>query len=170
MARSAASLPLMKPLRWRGLTPGERAICAEVFAASLDPRRVRLLSLPVWPRPFVPGGGLVVWPAVSAAADFADAPLWLRSVLVHELVHVWQAQNGVFLPIAKLKAGDGRAAYAYDLQDGRDFSQLNIEQQAMVVQHAYLAAGGGAAPYESQAYARILAAWPGGLGARPRAI
>lgn len=170
MARPAASLELMKPLRWRRLTPGERAICAEVFAASLDPDRVRILSLPVWPRPFVPNGGLVVWPAASAPADFADAPIWLRSVLVHELVHIWQAQNGVFLPFAKLKAGDGRAAYAYDLRDGREFSQLNIEQQAMVVQHAYLAAGGAAAPYESQAYARILAAWPGAIGRRPRSI
>ena len=97
-------------------------------------------------------------------ADFSDAPLWLRSVLIHELTHVWQAQKGVFLPLAKLKAGDGQAAYAYDLADGRNFSQLNIEQQAMVVQHAYLAAGGGAAPYDTQAYARILEAWPGRLG------
>ena len=139
-------------------------MCADVFGDGLDVGKVRLFSLPLWPRPFVPNGRLVVWPSASAMADFAEAPLWLRSVLVHELTHVWQAQTGVFLPLAKLKAGDGRAAYAYDLADGRNFSQLNIEQQAMVVQHAYLAAGGGAAPYDTQAYARILEAWPGGLG------
>ena len=112
----------------------------------------------------------MVWPAASALADFSTAPLWLRSVLVHELVHVWQAQQGVFLPFAKLRAGDGRAAYAYDLADGRPFSQLNIEQQAMVVQHAYLAAGGGASPYDSKAYAGILEAWPEPLGRRPRTL
>lgn len=106
----------------------------------------------------------MIWPAASALVDFSSAPLWLRSVLIHELTHVWQAQTGVFLPLAKLRAGDDRAAYAYDLDDGRNFSQLNIEQQAMVVQHAYLAAGGGAAPYDTQAYARILAAWPNGVG------
>ena len=139
-------------------------MCADVFGDGLDVGKVRLFSLPLWPRPFVPNGRLVVWPSASAMADFAEAPLWLRSVLVHELTHVWQAQTGVFLPLAKLKAGDGQAAYAYDLADGRNFSQLNIEQQAMVVQHAYLAAGGGAAPYDTQAYARILEAWPGGLG------
>ena len=44
-----------------------------------------------------------MWPAASALADFSVAPLWLRSVLVHELVHVWQAQQGVFLPFAKLQ-------------------------------------------------------------------
>ena len=139
-------------------------MCADVFGDGLDVGKVRLFSLPLWPRPFVPNGRLVVWPSASAMADFTEAPLWLRSVLVHELTHVWQAQTGVFLPLAKLKAGDGRAAYAYDLADGRNFSQLNIEQQAMVVQHAYLAAGGGAAPYDTQAYARILEAWPGRLG------
>lgn len=151
-------------MRWRPLTPGERELCVQVFGEGLDPARVRIFSLPLWPRPFVPNGRIVVWPAASALADFAEAPLWLRSVLVHELVHVWQAQTGVFLPFAKLKAGDGRAAYAYDLGDGRKFSQLNIEQQAMVVQHAYMAAGGGAAPYDTQAYARILEAWPGRIG------
>ena len=139
-------------------------MCADVFGDGLDVGKVRLFSLPLWPRPFVPNGRLVVWPSASAMADFTEAPLWLRSVLVHELTHVWQAQTGVFLPLAKLKAGDGRAAYAYDLADGRNFSQLNIEQQAMVVQHAYLAAGGGAAPYDTQAYARILEAWPGRIG------
>lgn len=167
MARSAASLSRMQPLRWRRLTTGERELCDEVFGPALDGARVRLFSLPVWPRPFVPGAGLVVWPAASALADFSQAPLWLRSVLVHELVHVWQAQSGVFLPFAKLKAGDGPAAYAYDL-DGAPFAELNIEQQAMIVQHAYLAAGGGAAPFDCSAYARILGAWPGRLGARPR--
>lgn len=160
----------MPPLRLRRLTAGERDLCGEVFAGGLDPDRVRILSLPVWPRPFVPGGRLIVWPAASAMADFAEAPLWLKSVLLHELVHVWQAQSGVFLPFAKLRAGDGRAAYAYDLQDGRGFSDLNIEQQAMVVQHAYLASRGGAAPYAPAAYARFLAAWPAPLGTRPREI
>ena len=170
MAASAAPDPRMPPLSLRRLTAGERALCAEVFGPGLASGRVRLLALPVWPRPFVPNGGLVVWPAASALADFSQAPLWLRSVLVHELVHVWQAQQGVFLPFAKLRAGDGRAAYAYDLADGRSFSQLNIEQQAMVVQHAYLAAGGGASPYDSKAYAGILEAWPGPLGRRPRTL
>ena len=170
MTTRAASDLCMPPLRARRLTSGERGLCGQVFGEGLDPARVRIFSLPVWPRPFVPTAGLVVWPAASALADFSAAPLWLRSVLVHELVHVWLAQLGIFLPFAKLKAGDGYSAYAYDLTDGRPFDALNIEQQAMVVQHAYLAAGGGAAPFSSRAYAKILAAWPQPLGARPREI
>lgn len=158
----------MKPLRWRGLTPGERRLSDEVFGGGLDLDRVRLFSLPVWNRPFVPCGWLVVWPAAGAYADFSEAPLWIRSVLVHELVHVWQAQAGVNLPLAKLRCGDGPAAYAYDPTDGREFSTLNIEQQAMVVQHAYLSRLGAAAPYPTPAYARILEAWPNADRSRPR--
>jgi hypothetical protein len=160
----------MKPLRWRRMTERERALAHEVFGASLDAGRVRIFALPVWNRAFVPNGRLVIWPAASAYADFGLAPLWLRSTLVHELVHVWQAQAGVFLPLAKLKAGDGPAAYAYDPEDGRSFEMLNIEQQAMVVQHAYMARHGGAAPFEQAVYSRILGAWPNGVRRRPRKI
>lgn len=152
----------MTPMRWRALTEGERRMSDVVFGSALDCDRVRIFSLPAWPRPFVPGGGLVVWPASSAVADFSAAPLALRAVLIHELVHVWQAQSGVFLPFAKLKAGDGPAAYAYDLTDGRSFSALNIEQQAMVVQHAYLVRNGASAPFQAAAYSRILDTWPHG--------
>ncbi|WP_309643791.1 hypothetical protein [Phenylobacterium sp.] len=158
----------MKPMRWRALTQGERRLSAEVFGATLDLDRIRVFSLPFWTRPFVPNGWLVVWPAAGAYADFSLAPLWIRSVLVHELVHAWQAQCGVNLPLAKLRCGDGPSAYAYDPTDGREFSALNIEQQAMVVQHAYLVDRGAAAPYPAPAYARILEAWPNRDRSRPR--
>jgi hypothetical protein len=160
----------MAPLRWRRLTDGERDLAQEVFGGALDAARIRILSLPAWPRPFVPNGRFVVWPAASALADFAAAPVWLRSVLVHELVHAWQAQNGVFLPLAKLKAGDGRGAYAYDLGDGRPFAALNIEQQAMVVQHAYLAREGGSAPYAAPRYADYMGDWTNAVRRKPRRI
>ena len=166
----AAPDSLMRPLAFRRLTVGERALCAEVFGEGLDAGRIWMFALPIWSRPFVPGAGLIVWPATSAMTDFSQAPLWLRSVLVHELVHVWQAQHGIFLPFAKLKAGDRPRAYAYDPEDGRGLEDLNIEQQAMVVQHAYLAAGGGSAPFPAEVYLSILAAWPEPLGARPREI
>ena len=155
----------MKPLRARRLTAGERALAAEMFGAGLDTARVRLFALPVWGRAFVAGPGLIVWPARAARADFAapDVPLFVQSVLVHELTHVWQAQNGVRLLLAKLKAGDSDAAYAYDLSGepsgAAAFARLNIEQQAMVVQHAFLASRGAATPHGSEVYAGIRPAW-----------
>ena len=127
-----------------------------MFGAALDAARVRLFALPVWRRAFVPGGRLIVWPASSALVDFGAAPLELQSVFVHEMTHVWQAQNGVNLLVAKLQAGDRASAYDYDLTDGCAFAGRNIEQQAMIVQHAFLARRGAPAPYEAGLYARAL--------------
>lgn len=151
--------PRMRPLALRRLTPGERALAAEVFGAGLDAARVRLLALPAWDRAFVAGPGLMVWPGRTAPADFSDAPLRLQAVFVHELTHVWQAQAGVRLLLAKLKAGDRPSAYAYDLSQDPEFAALNIEQQAMVVEHAFLADRGLEAPYGPERYARLRPSW-----------
>ncbi|MFN3521434.1 MAG: hypothetical protein ACK4YQ_04245 [Phenylobacterium sp.] len=149
--------------RRRPLTAGEAALCAEVFGEGLDPVRVRLWAQPLnWPtRAFVAGPRLVVWPWRAALADFT-APgvrLGAQAMFVHEMTHVWQAQNGVNLLLAKLRAGDGPRAYAYDLGSGREFADLNIEQQAMVVEHAFVASRGGTTPHDAAAYAALRDAW-----------
>jgi hypothetical protein len=151
----------MIPLSRRPLTAAERALAEEMFGAGLDAGRVRILALPAWPRAFVTGPSLIAWPASQALDDFSLAPLGVQAVLVHELTHVWQAQNGVALPWAKLRAGDGAAAYAYDFDQAMDFARLNIEQQAMVVQHAFLAQRGEAAPLPARLYAEIASSWRG---------
>lgn len=160
----------MAPGAFRTLTSGERGLAHEMFGAALDTAGVWIFAIPLWPRAFVPGGRLIVWPASEALADFSLAPLFLQSVFIHELTHVWQAQIGVNLLAAKLRAGDGPAAYAYDLSKIGDFSALNIEQQAMVLQHAFLAARGGSAPHEGEAYARILGTWRTDGRTRPRIV
>jgi hypothetical protein len=145
--------------RVRRLTAGERALGREVFGDSLALDRIRILAMPVWRRAFVAGPGLIVWPARALPADFAAAPLETQASFVHELAHVWQAQKGVWLLPAKLKAGDSARAYAYDACDCADFAGLNIEQQAMVVEHAFLTARGGAAPHPPELYARLAPLW-----------
>ena len=151
----------MRPLGRRRLTAAERELARAIFGGQIDADRVRLFAAPLWPRAFVPSGALIVWPAAGALCDFAadGAPLRAQATFVHELTHVWQAQQGVNLLWAKLQAGDTRAAYAYDLEAGPDFAQLNIEQQAMVVEHAFLAARGARAPHPADAYAALEAAW-----------
>jgi hypothetical protein len=149
----------MKPLTQRRITPAERDLADEMFGGGLDAQRVRLLAIPVWRRAFVAGPSLMVWPAQQALWDFAAAPLGLQASFVHELTHVWQAQRGVFLPLAKLRAGDSAAAYAYDLASGPPFGELNIEQQASVVEHAFLASRGAATPFAGRLYAETASAW-----------
>ena len=51
------------------------------------------------------------------------------------------------------------ASYAYDLSISPEFAALNIEQQAMVVEHAFLATRGGRTPHPPEAYAALRAQW-----------
>ena len=153
----------MRPLALRVLTVGERDIAHEVFGEGMDSATIRILALPLWPRAFVGGPRLMMWPAARAQSDFSAplTPLAVQGVFVHELTHVWQAQNGVRLLWAKLKAGDRPEAYAYDLDGGAAFADLNIEQQAMVVEHAFLASRGSEAPHPAERYAALRPAWRG---------
>jgi hypothetical protein len=150
---------LMPPMSLRRLTVGERALAEEVFGGGIDAAGVRLFAIPFWDRAFVAGGGLMVWPARAAPRDFTLATLETLAVFVHELTHVWQAQHGVWLPLAKLKAGDTAAAYAYDLEAGPGFGAMNIEQQAMVVEDAFRLSRGGQAPYPSRLYELASVNW-----------
>jgi hypothetical protein len=128
----------MKPLALRWLTEGEQALVRAVFGAGVrHPERVRILAQPVFPRPFTPGSAGIVYPVAESLTDFAHAPLPDQATFVHEMTHVWQAQHGVLLPLAKLRAGDSDAAYRYDL-DRQAFPQMNIEQQARVVEHHFV--------------------------------
>jgi hypothetical protein len=163
-------LDLMRPGAFRKLSSGERLLVAEVFGQAVDAGRVWVFALPVWNRAFVAGGRLIVWPARTAAKDFSAAPLEDQAVFVHEMTHVSQAQNGVNLILGKLRAGDGAHAYAYRISDNRDFSNYNIEQQAMIVQDAFTAARGGSAPHESEAYSAILATWRRPPDVNPREV
>jgi hypothetical protein len=127
----------MKPLTVRWLTPAEQALARQVFGSGIRPERVRIFAQPILPRPFTPGSAGIVYPVMESLTDFTEGALPDQATLVHELTHVWQAQHGVILPIAKLQAGDSDAAYRYDL-DTQTFPQMNIEQQARVVEHDFV--------------------------------
>lgn len=135
----------------RGLTPGEQRLAAGVFGQAVRLETVRFLKSP-WPldRAFVAGRWFgrdwIVWPGRGMPTDFAVAPLAVQAIFIHELVHVWQAQTGVNLLAAKLRAGDSAAAYRYPVDDGCDWCRLNIEQQAMMVEHRFRLSRGGAVP------------------------
>ena len=149
----------MTRFRLRRLTPAERALAAEMFGVGLHTARIRILALPLWPRAFVAGGSLIVWPARDLPVDFGNAPIRDQATFVHELTHVWQAQRGVSLILGKLRAGDSPAAYAYDLTHETDFAALNIEQQAMVVEHAFAASRGQPTPCDAELYGNMGHCW-----------
>lgn len=144
----------------RRLSEGERKLASSVFGAALKLDTIRLIGSP-WPfdRAFVPGTVAgrqwIVWPRRGLADDIAEAPLTAQATLIHELVHVWQAQSGVNLLFGKLMAGDGPAAYGYAATPDCDWCGLNIEQQAMVVEHRFRRSRGLATPGDDAFYARV---------------
>lgn len=149
----------------RPLTDGETALAREAFADALTCDSIRLLSAP-WPvvRAFVPGRWFgrdwIVWPGRTLPPDIAAAPLKVQAVLIHELTHVWQAQQGIKLLTGKLRAGDRPASYEYPTGMDCSWGGLNIEQQAMVVEHRFRLLRGGAVPAPAEFYDRVCPLGP----------
>ena len=125
----------------RPLTEGERALAAEVFGRALNPDPVRIHCAKwfafqprnvamapdghIW---FHPDGGL--W-----RTDFADAPERLQAFFVHELTHVWQHQEGLCLWVRRHPF----CRYEYRIVPDKPLRRYGVEQQAMIVEHAFLA-------------------------------
>lgn len=153
--------------RTRGLTEGERALARRVFGDHLRLDTVRFIASP-WPfdRAFVAGRWFgrewIAWPHKALGADYSQVKLRRRATFIHELVHVWQAQQGVNLALAKIRAGDGADAYGYVADDSCRWGGLNIEQQAMVVEDAYRLSEGEAVK-AAAAFYRSIVPFPCGL-------
>lgn len=143
----------------RSLTGGERALAQSVFGHDIGLSSIRMVCAP-WPvtRAFVPGRWFgfdwIIWPRQLYCADASEAPLALQALFVHELVHVWQAQQGTNLLLAKLRAGDSVSSYAYPL-NCQNWKALNIEQQASAIEHQFRLLRGGQAPAGREFYERL---------------
>lgn len=142
----------------RALTAGERALAAEIFVARLPLDALSLYQAPRLPfQAMVPMGKTIVFSLWRAARDFAHADRSEQGWLIHELAHCWQARHGVVLPLAKLRAL-GTRAYQYRLESGKPFSAYNIEQQAEIVRHLFLARA-GAPEHGAPPLAQLEALW-----------
>ena len=132
-------------MRWfetRRLTDAEIALGRSVFDDEIDWARVRVMQAP--PLTFtamVPFGRTIVFSRWKAWRDFTQAPLADQGWFVHELAHVWQARRGVVLALAKL-AALSRGAYAYKARKNAKLKSYNIERQAEIARHLFLARAG----------------------------
>lgn len=124
----------------RPLTAGEVAICGQVFGRALNPALASIRHRKFWPlQPrlvtMAPDGHVWCHPdGTSWCADYATAPLGLRMHFVHEMVHVWQHQQGRRLIFVRPPL----ARYRYTLAPGKAFARYGIEQQACIVADAYV--------------------------------
>ncbi len=124
----------------RPLTDGECDLAASVFGAALDPATVTIrrakwfMFQPAWIT-MAPDGHIWFHPnGPSWSADFAAEPLHARAHFIHEMTHVWQHQTGINLVLRRLPF----ARYRYRLTPGKPFTRYGLEQQASIVEDAYL--------------------------------
>lgn len=131
----------------RQMTPGEIEMARSIFSDSINYNHVKIFN-----RKYMlvageghglsPNGNIYVdgtekW-SEDYAKDLGGAPM-----LIHELAHVWQVQNGRELRTEAFSAFfkhdfDYSAAYDYDLSTHQYYRDYNLEQQADIVQSYYL--------------------------------
>jgi hypothetical protein len=125
----------------RHLTPGEVALARTVFGDAIRYDEVTIKRRKWWPfQPrrvtMAPRGHVHFHPQSAAyCEDFSTAPLARQGLFIHELTHVWQTQKyGRWYLILHRHPF---CRYFYSLKPGQPFSTYGIEQQAMIVQHAF---------------------------------
>ncbi len=130
----------------RALTDGEITLARSVFGGAIDYAKVRI-ALRKWaffqPRGTVmaPTGSIHFHPlGTRYRADFAAGGLDDQGLFIHEMVHVWQHQKGIFLPIVRHPF----CRYDYAIRPGLALHRYGIEQQAEIVRHTFLLRRGAA--------------------------
>lgn len=116
-----------------------------MFGDAIDYAAVRII-LGKWaffqPRDTVmaPRGHIHFHPGGTAYRDdFAAASAGAQGLFIHEMVHVWQHQSGVFLPLRRHPF----SRYDYAIRPGLPLIGYGIEQQAEIVRHAFVLRLGG---------------------------
>ena len=129
----------------RPLSTGEIALARSVFGDAIDYATVRINERKWWPfhlRGWVmaPDGHLWLHPdGPLAGIDFARAGTGLQGLFIHEMTHVWQHQQGLCLILRRHPF----CRYDYRIEIGRPLRRYGIEQQAMIVEHAFVARRAG---------------------------
>lgn len=132
----------------RSLTPAEVRLAHSVFGDAIDYDRVRIHSAK-WiffqPRNTVmaPDGEIWFHPKGSLyREDFCACAPDEQGLFIHEMTHVWQRQQGVYLPFRRHPF----CRYDYAIKPGQPFRRYGIEQQAELVRHAFLIREGRVIP------------------------
>ena len=150
----------------RPLSAGEIKLASSIFGKAIDYTSVKIRRRK-WaffqPKrvTMAPRGHIHFHPAGTAYCDdFARAPLYLQALFIHEMTHVWQTQTrgDWYLVLNRMPW----ATYDYALKPGWKLEQYGIEQQARIVEHAFLLRNGMKLPgvADPEAYA-VLVNFPG---------
>jgi hypothetical protein len=119
----------------RNLTFGEHALAQSVFGDALMLDSIRICSSPLILKNYAmcPNGS-IYFNSKDLVSDFSQLSLPIQAWLIHELVHVWQIQQG--MKVVRHALFDRR--YRYALEEGKSFFQYGLEQQAQMVEDYFL--------------------------------
>lgn len=132
----------------RALTDNEIRMARQVFNATIDYTRVRIVSDAWWllaADAAMCVGNHIVFPKHRCSADFTGDSLFQQAWLIHELTHVWQYQQGFSVWWGGVCLGmrggyvRRRAYRCPDLAGVAHWGKLNMEQQAEVMAQFFLA-------------------------------
>ena len=124
----------------RALTQAEVTLAKSVFGDAIAYDRVTINQRKWWwfqPRrvTMAPNGHLWFHPKSGLYCDdFCGQDLSSQGLFIHEMVHVWQHQQGIFLPLARHPF----CRYGYMLKPEWPLKRYGIEQQAEIVRHYFM--------------------------------
>jgi hypothetical protein len=132
----------------RLLTSSEITLAKSIFGDAIDYAKVRVNNRKYWPfQPrrvtMAPDGHLWFHPKGGLFCDdFCAQGIADQGLFIHEMTHVWQRQQGIFLPLRRHPF----CRYDYSLKPGWTLRQYGIEQQAEIIRHVFLLRRGVAVP------------------------
>ncbi|WP_444900381.1 hypothetical protein ACJJIX_20765 [Microbulbifer sp. VAAC004] len=125
----------------RKLTEGEVSLAKTVFGDEIDMTKVRITNRNF---PFSEDNVSVtpsntIWLGQNYRGDFSSEDLKMMGHFIHEMGHVWQHQNKVWLKWAATKLSMNGKPYEenYHYKLGGAFKAYNIEQQATIFEHQF---------------------------------
>ena len=124
----------------RSLTHGEAVMVNQLFSFAIDLSSVKIhehkYAIFQSPNFVMTPNGEIYFPTAPLNPDFAIAPVEDIRVFMHEMVHVWQHQMGMWVKTRGLFSW--YVNYKYELQNGKLLSDYGMEKQAGIISDYYL--------------------------------
>lgn len=122
-------------IKRRPLTVAEKHLATSVFGSALILDDIQIIAHRLVLNHYaISPNGNIYFNHADWCEDFSKQSLSQQSWLIHELVHVWQYQQGIKL----LRKGLIERKYRYVLKQGKSFFHYGIEQQAQMVQDYFV--------------------------------
>lgn len=124
-----------QPTPKRPLTAGEKMLVDSVFQQQINLELPRICAARwVFKGYAISPNGHIYFNPADCLSDFSKTSLGKQAWFIHEMTHVWQVQQGI--KVIRRALIDRR--YQYLLQEGKQFMQYGVEQQAQMVQDFFV--------------------------------